>query len=331
MQPRVRHSVSWYNKEMDFIDPQANPATPEEPQSEPEKPTVDRSDDIRRAAELAQKRSATEAQRKADIKQAKADELAKGRALMQEDAEKKEISRERKKGFRVMKKARDAEVEADKIRRQKEEKAILAGKEARDKVRKEKQRYMHELHENAAIKQAREQRLNAIKAEADRQRTRAEAEHRRKIEEAERTCAERKEQAERDARARKSVAENELHTHLYQEESWYRSKMRLVEAEVKRQARPAPTPADQARQHAEMQGLLRARTRKLDQEKKDRHQDLQRQLQTKHTEIDNAMYAARTQAENDLHQMVRKADNDLARQIEDIERSEREQLDEANL
>ena len=178
---------------------------------------------------------------------------------------------------------------------------------------------MNQLHETAEVQQTEIRRVNKLKEELESAQKRAEAEYRRKKEEAERVCTQKKSQAERDARSKKTVAENEMHTKLYQEEAWYRTKLRLIESDAKKISGMAA------------QGFLRARTQKLDQERKEREKDLHMQLHAKQSEIDDSMKTNVALAESEQQQTILRADREKSRQIEEAERIFHEHMQDATL
>lgn len=280
---------------------------------------TDRRAEIQRAADLAQQRAQMEAEKKAAMKNAKAEGLGEERGRMEEKMEQEAADREKKKAFRSMKKERDAGIVKDKERREKEAKDILAQKAERDADRAEKQKYMHQIHDTAEVQQAEIRRVNNLKEELASAYKRAEAESRRKKEEAERVCSQKKSQIERDTRSKKTVAENEMHTSLYKEEAWYRTKLRLIESDGKK----LPAMAAQA--------FIRVRKQKLDHERKEREQDLRNHLQAKQSDINDTMKTGVALAENEMQQSIQRADKEETRQKEESERIFHEHLRDATL
>lgn len=293
----------------------------------PERP--DHSEEIRKAAEAGAERMRREKEKREAMKQEKKDTLKRDRASMNEQLEAKQEERQKKKAFRTFKKQQDQEIAADKLRREKQASMILAAQQERDAERKEKQKYMNELHENARIKQAIEHQKVVLKEQMEKERAQAEHDYRRDVELAERSCAVKKEQAEKDARSKKSVEAGNLKTKLYQEEGHHRAKSNTLDTELRRSsAITFNSPLERDRALDMLRTQIRVKKKKIEDEHRENVEQCEREARMKNDDIDAIMYTRKAQADTELRQAMQSLDAKLARRYNDIEISYRKRLGE---
>jgi hypothetical protein len=197
---------------------------------------------------------------------------------------------------------------------------MKAKQEERAVQNKEQQAYMVDLRTMADIKILKDRKMNDAQDEADREKKRAEEEYRRTVGLAQKSFMQAKKQAEQDARSRLAEVEKEKQQKFYQEEAWYGTQLRLLEAEAQKQ-----TDKNAAA------GFLKVRKQKLDYEENGRRLAIEHETQRKSSEIQKTMYAAGVLAENDQRQAVRTADQERLRQTQDIEKRLKKALQDAHL
>lgn len=179
---------------------------PDSAQTSPTAPNEDakrRQEDVERATSLGQKIAGKEKKRKETMREAEKAQTQQSKDAMMEGIATQEEAEQKAKGFRAMKKEREAEIELDLARRKAEADKIRKINDEREAKRAKERQYMKDLREQAEVKLQKELRERVVKDEErkiranDMERMRSEMQEKKKQQQQrDRISREKKEQKE---------------------------------------------------------------------------------------------------------------------------------------
>lgn len=189
--------------------------------------------ELKKAAELGQKRSEREAAIRTELKKKQEEELAQGRVMVEQEEQRKADAKEETKEWRRDEKARKREADAERERREKEAKALEEEQQAIREKREAQKKYMKDLHDASAEKYQHER--EKYEAEKLKAHLKSLTDHKAALER-ERIDRDERQQlavAEEWLRAKKAVLEDEKKRRLYETEQWHRMRLFSCDADMK--------------------------------------------------------------------------------------------------
>jgi hypothetical protein len=286
------------------------------------KPALSREDDIQHASELARKRSAQEAAIRQRIKDRRQEDLERSQQQQRQADIRKEEEKHEKKEYFALKRTRDKQAEADRLKKEQAEKLEKERQAAVAAEKKKKLAYMQDLRETARIKQGMEHHQNVLKAEWAQAKQKAELDHRLRTEQDAHRMRSLQEQAEREARSRRTVVDNEGNQKVYQLEAWHRMKIAEIESERRGQEGAlwaVRDPSEAQKRKEEINGVMLVKRRRIENEFKEKKQAIDQETMRKRMGVEEQFRDVRQQIEMQTQTLRRDADRDLARKLEDIE------------
>ncbi len=313
--------------------PPANPIPDPVNSVAPIKNGPSREADIAKAAEMGQKRAEREAAIKQKIKDQRSDEEKKAQALQLEATALLAQRHEEKKDYRKNLKAHEREMALEKEKKAKQEKLAAEEKLERDKKRKEEQAYLHELHDTAALKIAKQQREYAIEKEHVASLKKAEQDKQAAYLAAEAAERSSNTEVERETRDRKGVLANETRTKLYQLEGLKKLRIHEMENQMASETAAAKkgTTSEQTYKHAALDQLSRAKKRRIDTEIADKHAAILQEEIGKKAAIDTEAGANRGAASAERVRSERYADRLYSNALNDIDRAYKQAIIDNNV
>ncbi|HRH93966.1 MAG TPA: hypothetical protein PKV72_05560 [Candidatus Peribacteria bacterium] len=290
------------------------------------KKSTDREREMRKVAEVGQKRFQREANIKKRLKDEAASRDKRWQAAANEAALKKEEKKEAATGYRKSYRQREKEIAEDKKRKEKIRLEMEAKEKAKAEERKKQAKYMNELHEQARIKGDQERKKLQAEEEHDRLTREAQRKFRTRIEELDHEFSAEIERASIATQARKVVIQNAAQKKYYSLESWHRMRVTTLDSEIRNKLSAAGVGVN-AIQAEERRNDIKAQSRNkyhaIEKEFQERQAEIAMDTQREKAGADNDLRILRLRAEENLRLQKRKAEVDLGRTLEDIATSEK--------
>jgi hypothetical protein len=295
------------------------PAAPDA--ASPPIPPANRESEIRRAAEMGLKRAGQERAIKEKIKARKAEEQKKGEVIAKQFAEHKQEIHEKKKDYRKTVLARKKDLEAERQRSGKEEQLKKETAEKRAAEQKKKLGYMKELREQSDLKEAIRRHHYNLKLEWEAGQKKAEFEHRQKVDGAETHQRNLEQELEREFRARKAVAETEIRQKKYKLDEWHRMSLAAIDSEVRTQISGfrSQNVFEADRQRVMIEAAAHAKKKRVDNEYKDRRQEIDLEERIRMTKLEDDLKDRRIQGGTELTRVMDEAARELKRKLEELQ------------
>lgn len=280
-----------------------------------------REEELKRAAEMGRRRAEQEKAVKEKIRKRREDEQLKGQAVARQFAEHREEAREKKKIYRKTIQERNKQLAAEKARAEKEAALKKAAAEKAEEGTKEKMAYMKDLQEQGVLKEAIRVRRYNLKLEFEAGRKKSEFDRRSKVEQAQLKYRTRVQELEREERARKEIFKNETQKELYQLETWRRMKSAATDSEsaMKRAALRGRNVLETDRQSIEIENAARIKKKRLENEYKERKEQIEANERLKSNKYENDVKDLRTKNLSDLNGAAQAADWELKRKLDELQ------------
>lgn len=279
-----------------------------------------RSEEIRKSAELGQKRAQAEVALRKKIRDEKEVEDARSHASANATAEKAIEAKKKTKGFRAVVKSREKEYEEFEKRKAVEKQWYEKQTAEVREHRKKEKAYMASLNASSTEIIAERRRIEALKAEEVRAEQKIELDHAETVQEALRLERQTIERVTGDARQKTSSAEEKARQELYKIEGWKRAQLTALDAESHRSHASLLSlpPMDASRELQRVTLQFRTKKNAIEKEFSEKRSMIDSGLQREKSVIDREKNETLFQTGLDARRTIAKADRTRDLRLEEM-------------